>query len=119
MATFNSLAKRTAMDLFVSTYAAASLVIYDGATVLVTHTMAGFNAATGEGVVTAQAVADATIAASASPSATSAKFIAGSNEIALSVGVSGSGAEVIMSSLALVAGGTSTINSVTLTSLAS
>ena len=115
MATFNSLAKRTAMDLFVSTYAAASLVIYDGATVLVTHTLAGFNAATGEGVVTAQAVADATIAASGT--ADSAKLIAGSNEITLSVGLSA--AEVIMSDLGLVSGGTSTINSVTLTSLAS
>ena len=115
MATFNALAKRTAMDLFVSTYAAASLVVYDGATVLVTHTMAGFNAATGEGVVTAQAVSDATIAASGT--ADSAKLIAGSNEITLSVGLSS--AEVIMSDLNLVSGGTSTINSVTLTSLAS
>lgn len=115
MATFNALAKRTAMDLFVSTYAAASLVIYDGATVLVTHTIAGFNSATGEGVVTAQAVADATIAASGT--ADSAKLIAGSNEITLSVGLSS--AEVIMSDLDLVSGGTSTINSVTLTSLAS
>lgn len=117
MATFNALAKRTAMDLFVSTYAAASLVIYEGATVLVTHTLAGFNAATGEGIVTANAVSNATVSANTTTAATSAKLIAGSNEITLSVGTSG--AEVNMSTLQLVAGGTSTISSITLSALAS
>ena len=119
MADFNALAKRTAMDLFVSTYDTASLVIFEGATALVTHTMAGYQAATGEGVVVANAVADATIANSTTTGATSAKLIAGGNEITLSVGIAGSGAEVIMSSLTLVEGGNSIINSVTLTALAS
>lgn len=117
MATFNALAKRTAMDLFVSTYAAATLQIREGTTVLVTHTLVGFNSATGEGVVTASPVADATVANSTVTAADNAKLIAGANEITLSVGTSG--AEVNMSSLTLVAGGNSIINSVTLTSLAS
>lgn len=115
MATFNTAAKNTAMDLFAGTYATGTLVIYEGATVLVTHTLAGFGASSA-GVVTANAIADATVANNTVTAATSAKLIAGGNEITLSVGLSG--AEVNMSSLQLVAGGTSTINSLTLTSLA-
>ena len=91
-------------------------VIYEGCS-FVTHTLAGFNAATGEGIVTANAVADATVSASTTTAATSAKLIAGSNEITLSVGTSG--AEVNMSTLQLVAGGASTISSITLSALAS
>lgn len=116
MATFNTAAKNTAMDLFASTYAAANLVIYEGATVLVTHTLAGFDESSGEGIVTASPVADALFAASTETVATSAKLIAGSNEITLTVGLSG--AEVNMASLQAVQGGNSKINSVTLSSLA-
>lgn len=116
MATFNTAAKNTAMDLFAGTYATATLQIREGATVLVSHTLAGFNPSTGEGVVTAQSIADATVSNSTVTAADNAKLIAGGNEITLSVGLSG--AEVNMSSLQLVAGGTSTISSLTLTSLA-
>ena len=114
MPTLNAAARDTANDAITATYNTASLIIYEGATALVTHTMAGFGASTG-GVKTANAVADATIASSTTTAADSAKLIAGSNEVTLTVGLSGSGAEVIMSSLQLVEGGTSTINSVTVT----
>lgn len=114
MPSLNTAARNAAADAVVSTYAAGTLVIYAGATMLVTHNIAGFGAASG-GVVTANAIADATVAASGT--ADSAKMIAGGNEVTLTVGTSG--AEVNMSSLALVAGGTSTINSLTVTMPAS
>jgi hypothetical protein len=114
MPTLNATARNTAAGLLAGTYASGTLVIYAGATVLVTHNIAGFGAPS-TGVVTANAIADATVAASGT--ATTAKMIAGANELTLTVGTSG--AEVIMSTLSLVAGGTSTINSLTLTMPAS
>lgn len=87
-----------------------TLVIYAGATALATHTMAGFGAAA-SGVVTANAIADATIAATGT--ADSVKIINGLNELTLTIGTTG--AEVIVPSLSYVTGGTSTINSVTIT----
>lgn len=114
MPSLNAAARNTASGLLAGTYASGTLVIYAGATVLVTHTIAGFGAPA-SGVVTANAIADATVAASGT--ATSARMIAGANEVTLSVGTSG--AEVVMSTLSLVAGGTSTINSLTLTMPAS
>jgi hypothetical protein len=114
MPTLNLTARNTAAGLLAGTYATGTLVIYAGTTVLATHTIAGFGAAS-SGTVTASAIANATVAASGT--ATSAKMIAGSNELTLSVGTSGT--EVVMSTLALVAGGTSTINSLTLTMPAS
>jgi hypothetical protein len=109
MPSLNTAARNTAAGLLAGTYASGTLVIYAGATVLVTHTIAGFGAAA-SGVVTANAIANATVAASGT--ATSAKMIAGGNEVTLSVGTSGT--EVVMSTTALVAGGTSTITSLTL-----
>jgi hypothetical protein len=114
MPSLNLAARNTAAGLLAGTYASGTLVIYAGGTTLVTHNIAGFGAASG-GVVTANAIANATVAASGT--ATSARMIAGGNEVTLSVGTSG--AEVNMSTLALVAGGTSTITSLTLTMPAS
>ena len=114
MPSLNTAARNTAAGLLAGTYASGTLVIYAGATTLVTHTIAGFGAAA-SGVVTANAIANATVAASGT--ATSAKMIAGGNEVTLSVGTSGT--EVVMSTTALVAGGTSTITSLTLTMPAS
>lgn len=115
MPSLNTTARNTAADAVAATYTAGTLVIYAGATALATHTIAGFGAASA-GVVTANAIADVTIAAPGG-TATSAKMIAGANEVTLTVGTSG--AEVNMSSLTLVEGGTSTINSLTITMPAS
>jgi len=90
--------------------ATGTLVIYDGATALATHTMAGFGTAS-TGVVTANAIADVTIAASGT--ADSAKLIEAGREVTLTIGTSGT--EVIVPSLSYVEDGTSTINSVTIT----
>ena len=114
MPTLNATARNTAADALAATYATATLVIYAGATVLVTHTLTGFGAAVA-GVTTANAIADATIAATGT--ADSAKLIAGGNELTLSVGLSG--AEVNMSSLSLTLNGTSSITALTLTMPAS
>lgn len=116
MPSLNAAARNTAADSLAAPYAAATLNIYDGVTLLVSHTLTGFGAATG-GTVTANAIADETVAATGT--AASAKFIAGGNEVTLSVGLSGSGAEVIMSSLSLTSGGNSSVTSVTLTMPAS
>lgn len=115
MPSLNTTARNTAADALAETYAAGTLVIYEGATALATHTIAGFGAAA-SGVVTANAIADATVSAPGG-TADSAKMIAGGNEATLTVGTSG--AEVVMSSTTLVEGGTSTINSLTLTMPAS
>lgn len=114
MATLNTAARNTAITAISATYNTALLVIYSGATVLVTHTLTGFGAAA-SGVVAANAIAGATVVASGN--ADSAKLIAGANEITLTVGTTG--ADVIMSTTSLVADGTSTINNITITMPAS
>jgi hypothetical protein len=86
-----------------------SLVIYAGATVLVTHTLAGGSESSG--VYTFNAIANATNAATGT--ATSARLIEDGREVTLTIGTSG--AEVIVPSLSYVENGTSTINSVTIT----
>ena len=92
--------------------ATGTLVIYAGATALATHTMAGFGTAS-NGAVTANAIADVTIANSGT--ANSAKLIDNGRELTLSVGVSGSGAEVILSSLNYIQGTTSQVLSCVIT----
>ena len=87
-----------------------TLEIRAGATVLATHTLTGFGAAS-NGVVTANAIANATIAASGT--ATTAVLAQDGREVTLTVGTSG--AEVILSSLNYVAGGNSIVNSLTIT----
>jgi hypothetical protein len=87
-----------------------TLQILEGSTVLASHTMAGFGSPA-MGVITANAIASSTI--SATGIANGAKIINGSQEVTLSLGTSG--AEVIVSSTSYVAGGTSTVNSVTIT----
>ena len=87
-----------------------TLQILAGATVLASHTMAGFGSPS-TGVITANAIASETIAATGT--ADGAKIINGSQEVTLSLGLSG--AEVIVSSTSYVSGGTSSVTSVTIT----
>lgn len=113
------------LDDFGAAMAGGSLIIYGGTapangdaalsgnTVAVTHTVTAFNAASG-GSKTAQPVADATIANSVNP-ATFARFTNGAYTAQLSVGLAGSGANVIVNNLNYVAGGNSQIVSITLT----
>ena len=110
MPSLNAAARNTMATAAGNLCGTGTLQILAGATVLASHAMAGFGAAS-NGVVTANAIAGATIAASGT--ADGAKIVNGSQEVTLTLGTSG--AEVIVSSTNYVAGGTSTINSVTIT----
>lgn len=102
-------------------HATSSLIIYSGSvpatandaagTALATHTVAGFATASA-GAAVANAIADATIAATGT--STYARMSNGTETIQLTLGLSGSGAEVIVSSTSYVSGGTSQITSLTL-----
>ena len=96
MPSLNAAARNTMATAAGNLCGTGTLQILAGATVLASHAMAGFGAAS-NGVVTANG----------------AKIVNGSQEVTLTLGTSG--AEVIVSSTNYVAGGTSTINSVTIT----
>lgn len=83
-----------------------------GNTALAVHTLAGF-AAAASGSMSANAIADDTIDATGTQTPTFARIVSGSYVEQLTVGTSG--AQVIVSSLSYVAGGTSQITSVTIT----
>ena len=112
MATGNTAARDARAEDFATDFTTASLVILDGGTTLATHTLAGFGAVA-TGVVTASSIADATIAAGGD--ADSATLTAGTKVYTLTVGLAGSGADVIVSNATYVSGGTSTINSLAVT----
>lgn len=101
--------------------ATASLVIYSGSvpatandaagTALVTHTIAGFGSPA-SGTVTANAIANATIAANGT--ASYARISNGTQTVQLTLGLTGSGAEVIVSGTTYTASETSQVISLTL-----
>lgn len=104
--------------------AAGKLIIYSGAVPvnanealgaqvpLAEHDLVGFGAPA-SGVITADAIADATIAGSGTSTATFARLFAGGDVIQLSVGLSG--ANVTVGSLSYTAGGLSSITALTIT----
>lgn len=100
------------LTLYGGTVPASADAALSGNTAAASHTVAGFNAAS-NGIKTAQAIADATISNSVNP-VTFARLVNGSYVEQLPVGLSGSGAPVIVSSLDYVAGGNSQIISLTL-----
>ena len=91
-------------------YADATLQIREGATVLATHTLAGFGAAS-NGTVTANAIADDTI--DATGTADNAKLIDGSTEYDLTLGTSGT--DVVVSTTNYITGEKSSVNSLAIT----
>ena len=98
-------------DAIVSGFGTSSLVILAGATPLATHSVPSMT--NSNGAVTAGAIADDTI--DSTGTATSATLTQAGRVLTLSVGLTGSGAEVILSSLSYVAGGTSSITSLVIT----
>ena len=112
MSTGDTTARNSRASDFSTDYATASLVIKAGATTLATHTLAGFGAPS-TGVITAAAIADATIAATGT--ADTAEFTDTSGTYTLTVGVSGSGADIIISSLSFITGETSSVGSFAVT----
>jgi hypothetical protein len=110
MSTADTAARNARAADFSTDYAAATLIIKEGATTLATHTLAGFGAPS-VGVLTASAIATATIAASGT--ADTATLSDGTGTYTLTVGLSGS--DVNLSTLTYVSGETSTISSLTVT----
>ena len=94
-------------------YATAQVVIYDGATALATHTLDGFGAPS-SGTIALTNVPNTDVIDNAG-TVDSAKLIAGALEMDVTVGLTGSNAELILGSLTYVLNETSRINSLTLT----
>lgn len=116
MATANTAARDEAANDFATDYATATLTLKAGASNVAVHTLAGFGAAA-SGVITANAVADVTNAATGTID--SAELTQAGRTYTLTVGVAGSGADVIIGTVATdldyVSGGTSTISSLAVT----
>lgn len=112
MATADTTARNSRADDFASDYAAATLTILDGATVLAAHTLAGFGSANA-GVITANAVPDSNIVADGTADGATLSDTAGT--YTLTVGVTGSGADVEISTLTFITGQPSSVNSMTVT----
>ena len=110
MSTADTTARNSRASDFSAGFSTSTLVILAGATTLATHTLAGFGAPS-VGVITANAIADATIAATATADGATLTDTAG--VYTLTVGAVGSGADVEISTLTFVAGETSSITSLT------
>lgn len=110
MPSLNSTARNYMADSVGTGFGTATLTILAGATTLATHTLTGFGAAV-NGVITANAIASANIAASGT--ANSATLTQSGRTLTLSVGTSGT--EVVVSSTSYVAGGASSVTSLTIT----
>lgn len=111
MPSLNTAARNHMADAIVSGFSTATLTILAGATALATHTLTGLT--NSNGVVTAAAIADATIAGTGTSTATGATLTMADRTLTLSVGTSGT--EVIVPTLSYTQGGTSSINSLTIT----
>lgn len=109
MPSLNPAARNHMADAIVSGFSTATLTILAGATALATHTLTSLT--NSGGVVTAAAIANDTI--DATGTATSATLTQAGRTLTLSIGTSS--AEVIVPTLSYVAGGTSSINSLTIT----
>jgi hypothetical protein len=110
MPSLNSTARNYMADSVATGWSTATLTILAGGTTLATHTLTGFGAAS-SGVITANAISSATIAATGT--ATSATLTLSGRTLTLSIGTSGT--EVVVSSTSYVSGGTSSIISLTIT----
>jgi len=110
MATGDTTARNSRASDFAADYGTATLTILAGATTLATHTLAGFGAPS-NGVITANAIADATIAASGTADSATLSDTAGTYTLKLGT----SGTDVVVSTTNYISGETSTINSMTVT----
>lgn len=110
MSSLNTTARNYMADSVGTGFGTATLTILAGATALATHTLAGFGAAV-NGVITANAIANDAI--DNSGTADSVTITQAGRTLTLSIGTSGT--EVIVPTLSYVAGGTSSITSLTIT----
>lgn len=110
MATGNTTARNSRASDFASDYGTATLTIKAGATTLATHTLAGFGAPS-NGEITANAISDATIAATGTADSAELSDTAGTYTLTLGT----SGTDVIVSTTNYISGQTSSISSMTVT----
>lgn len=107
MATADTTARNSRASDFAADYGTATLTILAGATTLATHTLAGFGAPS-NGVITANAIATATIANSGTATGATLSAAAGTYTLAI-------GTDITLSTTNYIAGETSTVNSLTVT----
>lgn len=112
MSTGDTTARNSRASDFSADYTTATLTLLSGATSLAVHTLAGFGAPA-TGVITANAIADDTILATATCDGATLSDTAGT--YTLTVGTTGSGADVEISSLTFITGETSSVSSLTVT----
>lgn len=112
MATANTSERNQRATDWSARYGDSSITFRESSTVLVTHTVAGFGAPS-TGVLTANSIADATIASTGT--ADNVLITDNGNTYTLTVGTSGSGADVIVSNPNYVAGEISSITAMTVT----
>jgi hypothetical protein len=117
MATINAPATLQIAGNFGIDYATSTILILDGATTLATHSTTSWTASnTGnDGTATATLANAGAETITANGTADGATITDGAESIALTVGLSGSGADLILSTLTYVSGETSTINSLVVT----
>lgn len=115
MADLNAAATLQQADDFDASYTGATITILEGVTPLAVHTVTGWATSNviNDGLATADPIADATILANAT--ADNAIMQSGALAWNLTLGTSGSGAEVIVSTTTYIAGETSSINSANIT----
>lgn len=113
MAQANAAATLARADDWVADFAAGTLTILAGANTLAAHTLTGFATSndTLDALATANAIADETITGAGTQTATSATISDGTKTYTLTVGISGSGADLILTTLTYINGETSSINS--------
>lgn len=112
MATADTTARNSRAADFASDYDTAKLTILDGATTLVEHTLAGFGAPSA-GVITASAISDENIIADGTADGATLSDTAGT--YTLTVGLTGSGADVEVNTLTYITGQPSSLNSLAIT----
>jgi hypothetical protein len=112
MSTGDTTARNSRASDFSADFTTASLAIKVGATTVATHTLAGFGAPA-TGVITGASITDQTYSAGGTISSAELTDTAGT--YTLTVGTAGSGADVIFDTLTAVNGGTSKINTLTVT----
>ena len=121
MAIANAAATLKRAQDFGTDFATSTLVIRAGATAVATHTVPSWTATNSgsDALATAAAIATATISGTGSQTATSATLTKGTRVYTLTLGTSGSGADIIVSTTNFIAGETSTVNSLVVTVRAS
>ena len=103
MATASTSERNARANDWAARYGNGILQIRNGTTVLAAHTLAGFAAASG-GTVIANAIANVNITGAGTQTANNAKLIDGSDEYDLTLGLAGSGSDVIVTSTTYVNG---------------